>query len=110
MSEQDLTDSAMMESSPAFGVKDDHLIILYVTFAIIIGLLLIWLIIITVTKEDPLKILNEMNNLAAQMAPASDTPTIPTPFESTPSNPTPFIPSDIDYVDTLIELPMDVPI
>ena len=51
---------------------DNNLRILYITFAIIIGLLLLWIIIVVVTKEDPLKILGEMNNLATQIPPVSD--------------------------------------
>lgn len=52
--------------------SDNNLHILYITLAIIVGLLLIWIIVVTVTKEDPLKILNEMNNLTSQMQPVSD--------------------------------------
>ena len=47
--------------------SDNNLRILYITFAIIIGLLLLWIIIVVFTKEDPLKILGEMNNLATQI-------------------------------------------
>lgn len=60
------------ESTPPTPATDSNLYILYITFAIIVGMLLIWIIIVMVTKEDPLKILNEMNNLASQMAPVSD--------------------------------------
>jgi hypothetical protein len=57
-----------------YGVSDNNLRILYITFAIIVGLFLLWIIIVTITKEDPLKILNQMNDLTAQMQPVSDIP------------------------------------
>jgi hypothetical protein len=52
--------------------NNSNLRILYITLAIIIGILLLWIIIIIFTKEDPIKILNEMTNLAIQLKPVSD--------------------------------------
>ena len=51
---------------------DNNLRILYITFAIITGVLLLWIIITVSTSEDPLKILGEMNNLSSQIPSASD--------------------------------------
>jgi hypothetical protein len=58
----------------SLGNANNNLIILYITFAIIIGLLIIWIIIVVVTKEDPIKILNDMTNLATQIKAVSDQP------------------------------------
>lgn len=52
--------------------NNDNLKILYITFAIVIGLLLLWIIIVTVTKDDPFNILSEMKNLSKQIPPVSD--------------------------------------
>jgi len=49
-----------------FGIIDtegdagDNIKILYITFGIIVGLLLLWIIIVVITKEDPIKILGEI--------------------------------------------------
>ena len=51
---------------------DNNLRILYITFAIITGVLLLWIIITVTTSEDPLKVLGEMNNLSSQIPTASD--------------------------------------
>lgn len=66
-------DSDNIDKKPDNDVSvDNNLRILYITFAIIIGLMLLWIIIVVFTKEDPLKILGEMNNLASQIPPVSD--------------------------------------
>ena len=54
------------------GSTNNNLRILYITFGIILGLLLLWIIIVIITKEDPVKILSEMTNMAAQIKPVSD--------------------------------------
>lgn len=59
------------DSEPV-GTTNDNLRILYITFAIIIGLLLIWIIVIVFTQEDPIKILGEMNNLSSQTPAVTD--------------------------------------
>lgn len=66
----ELSDST--KSNAIIDTNDNNLQILYITFAIIVGLLLIWIVIVAVTKEDPLKILSAMNNVSAQMQPVSD--------------------------------------
>lgn len=44
------------------SLNDSNLTILYITFGIVLILIIIWIIIIFVTKENPVEILNEMNN------------------------------------------------
>jgi hypothetical protein len=70
-------DAVIIPSEPqqetvSLGSANNNLRILYITFAIIIGLLLIWIIIVVVTKEDPIKVLNDMTDLATQIKPVSD--------------------------------------
>lgn len=52
--------------------KDDNLYILYITLFIVIGFLLLWVIIIWFTKEDPIYILNAMTNIKLQSTPGTD--------------------------------------
>lgn len=52
--------------------QDDHSNIIYITIAIIISLTLLWSLIVFITGEDPIKILNEMTNLASQTLPVND--------------------------------------
>lgn len=59
---------------------DNNLRILYITLAVIIGLFLLWIVIVVFTKEDPVKILGAMNNLATQTPAVSDLPSNPTPI------------------------------
>lgn len=54
---------------------NDNLRILYITFAIIIGVLLLWIIIVIFTREDPVKVLSEMTSLATQIKPVTDNTT-----------------------------------
>lgn len=74
----------------------DHKI-LYITLAIIIGLFLLWIIIISFTKEDSIKILGEMNNLAAQIAPITDNNILPT--SNTPITDNTLPTSDMPIID-----------
>ena len=70
---QSIIDSgANGDAGEASFPTDANLTILYITFLIIIGFLLLWIIIMVLTKENPLKILGEMNNLEAQIPPVSD--------------------------------------
>lgn len=55
-----------------FSVNNKNIYILYITFAIIIGLLLLWIIIVVFTKENSIKILNDMTNLTDQIKPVND--------------------------------------
>lgn len=50
----------------------DNMRILYITIAIIIGLLLLWLLIMFFTKDDPIRVLNDMIDPATQIKPVSD--------------------------------------
>lgn len=50
------------KESDIIGSTNNNLRILYITFMIIIGILLLWIIIIYFTKDDPIKILGQMNN------------------------------------------------
>ena len=72
------------ESSPDLliniGISDNNLRILYITFAVIIGLLLLWVIVIYITKDNPIKILTEMNNLSLQIKPIIDDKIIESEF------------------------------
>ena len=52
--------------------SNDNLRILYITLGVIIGILLLWIVIVMFTREDPLKILSEMTSLAAQLKPVTD--------------------------------------
>jgi hypothetical protein len=52
--------------------NSNSLWILYITFAIIIGILLLWIIIVVITREDPIKILNDMIDLTSQIKPVND--------------------------------------
>lgn len=58
--------------TPLLASNNNNLRILYITLAIIIGILLLWIIIVIFTKEDPIKILNEMTDLTKQLTPVSD--------------------------------------
>jgi len=51
---------------------NDNMSILYITFFIIMAVFVIWIFITIFTKEDPVKILNEMMNLSSQIKPVSD--------------------------------------
>lgn len=64
--------SDFQDETVSLGSINNNLRILYITFAIIIGLLLVWIIIVVVTKEDPIKVLNDMTDLATQIKPVSD--------------------------------------
>lgn len=64
-----------------FAGNNNNLRILYITLAIIIGILLLWIIIVIFTREDPIKILNEMTDLTKQLAPVSDLPRIRDSFQ-----------------------------
>ena len=61
-----------LSQETSFLGNNNNLRILYITLAIIIGILLLWIVIVIFTKEDPLKILNEMTDLTKQLAPVSD--------------------------------------
>jgi len=50
----------------------NYLYILYITFIVIIGILLLWIIISTFTKTDDIKILSEIINMATHIKPVSD--------------------------------------
>ena len=63
--------SNIIDSTTAYENNND-IRILYITFSIIIGLLFIWIIIVVFTKEDPIKILGEMNKLTSQIPPTND--------------------------------------
>ena len=52
--------------------QEDNSMIIYTTIAIIIGLIFIWLLIVFLTGEDPIKILHEMTNLSSQVTPEND--------------------------------------
>ena len=52
--------------------EDSGYKILYITFAVIFGILSVWIIIIIFTGEDGVKILNEMLNSSSQTKLASD--------------------------------------
>jgi dihydroorotase len=54
------------------GMDNDNIRILYITLGVMVGLLLLWIIMMTFTTEDSIKILREMNNITAQITPASD--------------------------------------
>jgi len=60
------------EEIMTLGTETENLTILYITIIIIIGILLIWIIMVVVTKEDPVKVLNDMADLASQIKPVSD--------------------------------------
>ena len=53
--------------------SNNNLRILYITFAIIIGILLVWIIIVIISREDPIKVLTDMTDLATQIQAVSDT-------------------------------------
>ena len=56
----------------------NNLRILYITVGIIIGVLILWIIIIVLTQEHPLKILTDMTNYSLQLNMVSDTgPNLP---------------------------------
>jgi len=65
--------------------------ILYITFCIIIGILFIWVIIVVFTKDDPIKILGEMNKLTSQIPPTNDI-----------KNTTPFLPQNFLMQENII--------
>jgi len=50
----------------------NNLRILYITVGIIIGVLILWIIIIVLTQEHPLKILTDMTNYSLQLNMVSD--------------------------------------
>jgi hypothetical protein len=52
---------------------NNNLNILYITFIIIIGVLILWILIVIYTREDPIKVLSEMTNLATHIKPVTDT-------------------------------------
>ena len=54
------------------GIFNNDLRILYITLAIIIGILLLWIVIVVLTKEDPIKILGQMNSLTFQTPAVTD--------------------------------------
>ena len=66
------TDFNIVDELPE-ETHNNNLRILYITFAIIIALLLLWIIIIVITRENPIKILGEMNNLSTQTPAITDT-------------------------------------
>jgi len=63
-----------MSSTDIFEINEseDNSVIIYVTIAIIICLILLWLFIVFLTGEDPINILNEMTKLTAQISPVND--------------------------------------
>ncbi|CAH6420231.1 Hypothetical protein HVR_LOCUS1135 [uncultured virus] len=78
--------------STIIGASNNNLRILYITFAIIIALLLLWILIIFLTREDSVKILDEMNNLASQTPAVTDVKEV---IEN-------IIPENIVYEDSII--------
>jgi hypothetical protein len=62
---------------PEEPVVEDNMRILYITLAVIVGLIILWIVIVIFTREDAIKILGEMNNAATQIAPVSDKPALP---------------------------------
>jgi hypothetical protein len=64
----------------------DNLRILYITIAIIVGLLLVWLIIMFFTKEDPIKVLGDMTDPTTQIKPVSDLQPVISSISSTISD------------------------
>jgi hypothetical protein len=50
----------------------DDTTIIYITVAVIVGLFILWLCIVFLTGEDPIKILNEMSNISLHITPAND--------------------------------------
>lgn len=62
-----------LDTDQNIGVSDgEGLRILYITLAIIVALLCLWLFIVIFTKEDPITVLNEMTNITAQLRPVTD--------------------------------------
>lgn len=82
----DLKDTVTDDINNIYLIRQDHtmisdtsldtntnLNILYITFMIIIGVLVLWIIIVIYTREDPIKVLSEMTNLATHINPVTDT-------------------------------------
>ena len=57
---------------PDFVSDNNNLRILYITLAIIVVFLIVWIVIILFVQDDPLTILIEMNNLTTNLNPVSD--------------------------------------
>jgi hypothetical protein len=52
---------------------EDNSNIVYITLGIIVCLIVIWLFIVFLTGENPIKILNEMTSSTTQVTPVNDT-------------------------------------
>ena len=65
-------DHTILSQDTSFLGGNNNLRILYITLAIIVGILLLWIVIVFFTKEDPLKILAEMTDVTKQLTPVSD--------------------------------------
>lgn len=54
------------------SIFNDNSKVLYITLIIIMGIIFLWIIIMMLTGEEPIKILAEINKLASQIKVATD--------------------------------------
>jgi hypothetical protein len=52
--------------------SESNNLIIYITLAVVIGLIIIWILVLLFAGTDPMAVLSSMNDLATQIAPASD--------------------------------------